>query len=134
MSPEMTVLAVVTLFYLFSWLPPLIAQSQTYGFPWNAGKRVGEERPALPATAEHALHAHDNLRENYPPFAIAVLLLAFTGGFTQYTAWASLAFLAARLVHMPAGILGASWLRSSSWLVGLAATLYLLIMALVALV
>ena len=133
MSPEMTVLAVVTLFYLFSWLPPLIAQSQTYGFQWLAGSRVSEERPPLPPAAERALRAHDNLRENYPPFAIAVLLLAFTGGFTQYTAWACLAFLAARLVHMPAGILGASWLRSFSWLVGLAATLYLLIMALVAL-
>ncbi|HKS94441.1 MAG TPA: MAPEG family protein [Gammaproteobacteria bacterium] len=133
MSPEMTVLAVVTLFYLFSWLPPLIAQSQTYRIPWLAGNRGDEDQPPLLPAAERALRAHDNLRESYPPFAIAVLLLAFTGGFTQYTAWASLAFLAARLVHMPAAILGASWLRSFSWLVGLAATLYLLIMALVAL-
>lgn len=134
MSPEMTVLAVVTLFYLFSWLPSWIAQSQTYRIPWLAGNRVSEERPPLSSAAERALRAHDNLRENYPPFAIAVLLLAFTGGFTQYTAWACLVFLAARLVHMPAAILVASWLRSFSWLTGLAATLYLLIMALVALV
>ena len=133
MSPEMTVLAVVTLFYLFSWLPPLIAQSPRYGIHWLAGKPESEDRQRLPPTAERALRAHDNLRENYPPFAIAVLLLAFTGGFTQYTAWACLTFLAVRLVHMPAGILGVSWLRSFSWLAGLAATLYLLIMALVAL-
>lgn len=133
MSPEMTVLAVVTLFYLFSWLPPLFAKSRIYGFKWLAGNRSIEGEPPLPEIVQRAVRAHDNLKESYPAFAVAVLLLAFSGGFTQYTAWACLAFLAARLVHMPAYILGAPWLRSFSWLVGLAATLYLLIMALVAL-
>lgn len=134
MSSEMTVLAVVTLLYLFAWLPALLAESQVYGLRWLAGDHSTEGLPPLPSTARRALQAHDNLKENYPPFAVAVLLLAFTGGFTQYTAWACLVFLAARLLHMPAAILGLQWLRSSSWLLGLAATLYLLVMDLIILV
>lgn len=134
MSPEMTVLGLVTLFYLFAWLSPVLAKSQVYGFRWLAGDHATRGLPPLPPLAQRALRAHGSLKESYPAFAVAVLLLAFSGGFTRFTALAAWVFLAARLVHMPACILGLSLLRNLSWLLGLAATLYLLIMALVVLV
>jgi uncharacterized MAPEG superfamily protein len=130
MSYEMTILALVTFFYTFSWLPVLLAKSHTYGARWLFSNRSTTGLPPLPEMAQRAVRAHENLKENYPPFAVAVLLLAFSGGFTQYTAIAALLFLLARLAHMPAYILGIPWLRTSSWTVGFTATLYLLIMAL----
>ena len=134
MSLEMTVLALVTLFYVFSWFPALLGKVQAYGIRWLATNRSTQGLSPLPDIAQRAVRAYDNLKDNYPPFAIAILLLAFSGGFTQYTALAAVVFLAARLVHMPAYILGVPWLRTLSWMVGFAATVYLLIMALVALV
>ena len=55
-------------------------------------------------------------------------------GFTQYTVVAALAFLIARLIHMPAYIIGIPILRIFSWAMGFVAMVYLLIVALAALV
>jgi len=134
MSPEMTILALVTLLYIVAWIPPLVAKCQAWGWRWLATNRSTAGLPPLSETGQRAVRAYDNLKENYPPFAVAILLLAFSGGFTEYTAVAALLFLVARLIHMPAYILGMPWLRTPSWLLGLAATVYLLIMALVALI
>ncbi|MGA9853357.1 MAG: MAPEG family protein [Gammaproteobacteria bacterium] len=134
MSYEMTILALVTLFYAFSWLPAWLAKYQAYGGPRLVSNRSTEGLPPLSQSGQRAVRAHENFKENYPGFAIAILLLAFSGGFTQYTALAALVFLIARLVYMPAEIIGVPWLRIFSWLSGFVATLYLLIMALVALV
>jgi uncharacterized MAPEG superfamily protein len=134
MSYEMTILGLVTLFYIFSWLPPWLAKCHAYGGSWLLTNRATTGFPALPELAQRAERAHENLKENYPPFAVAILLLAFSGGYTPYTAIAALVFLFARLVHMPAYILGIPWLRTSSWAAGFIAMLYLLVMALAALV
>ncbi|MGB9430346.1 MAG: MAPEG family protein [Gammaproteobacteria bacterium] len=134
MSYEMTILALVTLFYIFSWLPAWLAKYQAYGGRWLASNRSTQGLPPLSELGQRAVRAHENLKENYPGFAVAILLLAFSGGFTQYTFNAALVFLVARLVHLPAYIIGIPWLRTLSWLAGFLATLYLLIMALAALV
>jgi len=134
MSYEMTILGLVTFLYLFSWLPVWLAKYQAYGVSWLLSNRSTTGLPPLPELAQRAVRAHENLKENYPPFAVAILLLAFSGGYTQYTTMAALVFLLARLVHLPAYILGIPWLRTSSWVAGFIAMLYLLIMALAVLV
>ncbi len=134
MSYEMLILGLMTLFFMFSWLPVSLAKYQAYGAGWLIFNRDTEGLPPLPEWGQRAMRAHDNLKENYPGFAVAVLLLAFSGGFTRYTAAAALVFLVARLVHMPAYIIGIPWLRTLSWLAGFIATIYLLAMALAALV
>lgn len=134
MSYEMMILGLLSLFYIFSWLPSWFAKYHAYGSGWLLSNRATTGLPALPEMGQRAVRAHENLKENYPPFAVAILLLAFSGGYTQYTAMAALVFLLARLVHMPAYILGIPWLRTSSWAAGFIAMLYLLVMALAALV
>lgn len=134
MSYEMTILALVTLLYVFAWLPAWFARYQTYGAGWLLSNRSTAGRPPLPEMAQRAVAAHENLKVSYPPFAVATLLLAFSGGYTPYTAMAALLFLLAWLVHMPSYIIGIPWLRTSSWAVGFIAMLYLLIMALAVLV
>ncbi len=134
MSYEMLILGLMTLFLIFSWLPVSLARYQAYGASWLISSHDTGNLPPLPEWGQRAMRAHDDLRENYPGFAVAVLLLAFSGGFTRYTAAAALVFLVARLVHMPAYIIGIPWLRTLSWLAGFAATIYLLAMALAVLV
>jgi uncharacterized MAPEG superfamily protein len=134
MAYEMTILALVTFFYMFSWLPVWLAKVQAYGGRWLLSERSTQGLQPLPELIQRAARAQQDLQASYPPFAVAVLLLAFSGGFTQYTAMATLVFLLARLVHMPASIIGISWLRTASWIAGFAAMLYLLGMDLVVLV
>jgi uncharacterized MAPEG superfamily protein len=134
MSYEMTILALVTLLYVFSWLPVWFAQYQAYGAGWLLSNRSTAGLAPLPEMAQRAVRAHANLKENYPPFAVAIFLLAFSGGYTPYTAIAALVFLLAWLVHIPSYIIGIPWLRTSSWAVGFIAMLYLLIIALAVLV
>lgn len=85
--------------------------------------------PPLPEWGQRAERAYDNLRVSYPGFAVAVLLLAITGGFNAGTTLATALFAAARLVHMPAYIQGLVWPRILSWAVGFAASIYLLAVA-----
>lgn len=134
MSYEMTILALLTLFYLFSWLPAWLAKYHAYGSSWLLSNRDEAVLPPLPEMAQRAVRAHENLKENYPPFAVAVLLLAVSGGFTPFTAMAALIFLFSRLVYLPAYVFGVPWLRTSSWLTGFIAMLYLMVMALAVLV
>ncbi len=134
MSYEMTILALVTLFYLFSWLPVWLAKYHTYGSSWLLSNHDDTGLPPLPEMARRAVRAHENLKENYPPFAVAVLLLAISGGFTRYTAMAAIIFLFSRVVYLPAYVFGIPWLRTSAWLTGFIATLYLMAMALAVMV
>ncbi|MGH8398229.1 MAG: MAPEG family protein [Gammaproteobacteria bacterium] len=134
MSYEMTILALTTLFYMFSWLPASLAKYHAYGNRWLVSNRSTQGLPPLSELGQRAVRAHENLRDNYPGFAVAILLLAFTAGFTPYTTLAALVFLVARLVYLPAYIFGMPWLRIFSWLGGFVAMVYLLIMALVVLV
>lgn len=134
MSFEMLILGLVTLFLMFAWLPGSVAKYRAYGLDRLVSNRPMEGWEALPEWGQRSVCAHANLRDNYPAFAVAVLLLAFSGGFTPGTALASVIFLIARLVHMPACIVGIPWLRNLAWIAGFLATLYLLFMAMVALV
>ena len=134
MAFELQMLALMTLFFMLAWLPASVSKYQTYGWRWLLSNRSTAGLPPLPEWGQRAERAHANLVANYPGFAVAVLLLAVTGGFTQGTRVAAALFVAARMLHMPSYIRGDVWPRALSWLLGLAATLYLLAMAVFGLV
>lgn len=134
MSFEMLMLGCTTLLLLFGQLLEFVAKMRVYGSNWLVVQQNAATWPALPGWAARCVHAQADLRAAYPAFAVAVLLLAFTGGFTPATALASALFLGARVVHLPADIAGIAWLRSAAWGVAFLTTLFLLSMAMVALV
>ncbi|MDN5864037.1 MAG: MAPEG family protein [Gammaproteobacteria bacterium] len=129
MPIEFLMLAAATLLALFAFVPASMARARTYGRRWVVSNRETEGLPPLPAWGARAERAHTNLVVNYPAFAAAVLLLAVTGDFDLGTAIASAVFVAARIVHMVAYIGGAFWPRTISWALGLAATIYILVIA-----
>lgn len=134
MALELQLLALMTLLFMLAWLPASVCKYQSYGLGWLLSNRSPAGLPPLPEWGQRAERAHNNLKENFPGFAVAVLLLAITGGFTEGTRIASTVFVGARLVHMPAYIQGQVWPRVISWIAGVAACLYLLAMAVAGLV
>ena len=134
MAFELQMLALMTLFFMLAWLPASVSKYQTYGWHWLLSNRSTAGLPPLPEWGQRAERAHANLVANYPGFAVAVLLLAVTGGFTQGTQVAAALFVAARLLHVWFYIRGAVWPRVICWVAGLSATLYLLAMAVAGLV
>ncbi|MGH8161573.1 MAG: MAPEG family protein [Gammaproteobacteria bacterium] len=129
MPIELLMLAAATFLVLFAFVPASRAKVRAYGRGWVTSNRDTEGLPPLPEWGERAERAHANLLANYPAFAAAVLLLAFTGHFGLGTAIASIVFVAARLVHMAAYVGGVFWPRTIAWALGLAATIYILVMA-----
>ena len=134
MAFELQMLALMTFMLMLAWLPASISKYQTYGWGWLLSNRSSEGLKPLPEWGQRAERAHANLMANYPGFAVAVLLLALTGGYTEGTRFAAALFACARVVHMPAYIRGLVWPRVISWVLGLLASLYLLAMAVMGLV
>jgi uncharacterized MAPEG superfamily protein len=130
MTLELQLLAFMSIFFALAWLPASVCKYQTYGWGWLLSNRSPAGLPPMPEWGQRAQRAHDNLKENFPAFAVAVLLLALSGGFTQGTRVAAAVFTAARLIHMPVYIAGAVWPRAIAWISGVLATLYLLGMGL----
>lgn len=126
MAFELQMLALMTLMLSLGWLPGSVCKFKTYGLSWLLSNRCLEGLPPLPEWGQRAERAYSNLQANYPGFAVAVLLLALTGGFDRGTHLAAGLFVIARLVHMPVYIRGLIWPRVISWVLGIVATLYLL--------
>lgn len=101
MSPlpfEMSVLVWLTLLAASLWIPYVIGVNM-----YRDGEANPFQRPlgdaGLPDWVARANRAHLNLIEQGLPFAILVLVLHVTDGFTQLTAWTALVFLVLRLAH-----------------------------------
>jgi uncharacterized MAPEG superfamily protein len=126
MAFEMQMLAFMTVLFALAWLPASVCKYQTYGWGWLLSNRSTAGLTSMPEWGQRAERAHNNLKDNFPAFAVAVLLLGMSGGFTPGTRVAVAVFVAARLIHMPVYIAGAVWPRALTWVAGLLATLYLL--------
>ena len=126
MAFELQMLALMTLVFALAWLPASIARYRAYGVAWLFSNRSSEGLPSLPEWGQRAERAYDDLRESFPAFAVAVLLLALTGGYSRSTSLAAALFVAARLLHFTSCLAGAAEVRILCWGLGLLATLYLL--------
>ncbi len=126
MTFELVMLCLAALLFMVLWIPPSIAKYRQRGVDWVAHRRVPEEGLApLRGWGNRAKRAHDNYKENFPPFVVAVLVLAYLDGFTSGTAAATAVFLAGRILHPIVYIAGWVWPRTVSWAAGYLATLYL---------
>lgn len=125
---EFQMLAWTTLLMMLGWMPGSVAKTQSWGMGWLVGNRSTEGLPGLRGWAGRAVRAHENLKENYPAFAVAVLLLLVAGGQGERaTEIAAIAFLVARLVHMGAYLAGVPIIRTLAWATGWVATLVILL-------
>lgn len=124
---EYKMLALMTMVFLFAWIPGSMGKLKSFGAKWVLSNRnpvVGRELVPWGARAERA---YANLKDYFPGFVVAILLLGMTNGFDQSTAWASGIYVAARVGHLLVYTLGNVRLRFVAYVAAMGSNLYLLI-------
>ena len=127
MQTEYISLAIMTLLFLFAWLPVSIGKVKTFGGKWANSNRdpvLGKELTGWAARCERA---HNNLKDNFPGFIAAILILGQTGQFDTGTAIASIIYVISRIAHYIFYGIGNVSGRAFSYFLGLFINIYLLI-------
>lgn len=130
MTPELLALTLATLLLIAQLLHVALLANLEIGSRWLAGPRDGDPGRALSPRAARLKRAYENHREWIVPFAIAVLVVELSGAGSALTAGCAFAYLAARILYVPAYAFGWSPGRSIVWAVGFVATVILLLAAL----
>lgn len=98
MTTELLVLALASLLLASLWIPFIVGMNLQPGDPGPNFIRP-PDLTKLPAWVHRAHRAHLNLLEQFVPFAALVLIAHLAGVSNMVTVWASIAFLALRLLH-----------------------------------
>lgn len=124
---EYQMLAIMTLIFMFAWIPSSIAKWQSFGTRWLASNRsplVGRELVPWGARVERA---YANLKDYFPAFAVAIILLGILQKFDYSTSWAAGLFVAGRIIHFIAYGMGNVSMRFLSYTIALSSNLFLLV-------
>lgn len=124
MSVAMTMLTYTTLFLILMWMPYITAAFFARGVLGVLG--YPENPQPLPSWAERAKRAHENLVQNFAPFAALIVVAEMVGANADTVGyWASI-FLIARIAHWAVYILKIPVIRTVAFLAGFAAQLMIL--------
>ncbi len=124
---EYSMLTLMTLFYLFAWLPASIGKVRSYGKGWAASNREPIKDKELLPWAGRTDRAYNNLKEYYPGFAVVIILLGTTGRFDESTSIAAAIYVLMRLGHFAFYSLGSVYGRAICYLTSMVANVFLLI-------
>lgn len=135
MTPELTALTLAALLQVGQFLLVSVTANLELGVAKTASPR---DRARLGGSLEELLsekparlvRALNNHFEGLILFGIACLVITISGQSSALTAACAWAYLAARLLYIPAYYLGWSPWRSYIWMVGFAATTLMLLAAL----
>jgi uncharacterized MAPEG superfamily protein len=129
MTTELTVLALAALLQMVQVvLYSILANRQV---PAGYALSPRDEKRELTGAAGRAQRAMNNHFEGLILFSIAVLVTHLSDSGTGLTAALAWIYLAARVLYVPAYLLGLSPWRSLVWAAGWFATLALLVLALI---
>ena len=85
------------------------------GLPWGVGPR-DEGRPALGKFGGRIERAWQNFLETFPLFAAAVLMVHGLNMQTTTSALGAQIYIWARLLYIPAYVLGIAYVRTAIWM------------------
>ncbi|MGO4852566.1 MAPEG family protein [Phaeovulum sp. W22_SRMD_FR3] len=125
MTPELAALAATALLQVILTMVAQTSFTKDVGKDGNMGPR--DDLPPMSPQTLRMRRAIDNHVENIGLFIIAVLLVSLTGTGNLFTAICAWIFVGARLVYFPAYARAWSPLRSYLYMIGLAATLALIL-------
>lgn len=129
MTIELQILGFAALLWVLQFCVAAVAVNRQLGSDYLMGPR--DEPRQLGRTQGRLKRALDNYSEGLPLFAIACLLVALGDASSGLTVACAGVFLAARVLYVPAYVLGWNPWRSLIWAVGFFATVILLVAALV---
>ena len=124
---EYKMLALMTLLFLFAWLPSSMGKFKSYGSKWLLSNRDPIAGTELVAWGARAERAYANLKDYFPGFVVAVLLLGVTNHFDYLTAWASGLYVVGRVGHYFFYVLGNVQLRLTTFVLSMSCNVFLLI-------
>lgn len=127
MTPELTMLTLAALLQVLIFMAYSVTAQRQVGSKYAASPR--DEPRELTGKAGRWQRTMNNHFEGLILFAIATLVVTFADKASETTALASLVFLVARILYVPAYVLGWAPWRSLIWFVGLLATVFILIKA-----
>lgn len=117
MTTDLKMLLAVSILSLLQFVPYFLAYLQQWGITGIVSNR--ENMPPLPAWANRAQAAQQNLNENLIHFTIIVLIVQLTGLSNEMTALGATIFFYSRLAYWFVYIAGITWLRSLLFMAGL---------------
>lgn len=129
MMPEVKVLVLAALLQVVQLGIGAITMTRQHGRDYNASPR--DANLPLTGLAGRADRALKNHYESLPLFAIAVLAITLLDKSTGLSATLAWIYLAARVAYVPAYLMGLSPWRSLVWIISFAATVMLLLHALI---
>jgi uncharacterized MAPEG superfamily protein len=128
MTTELTVLALAGLLQAVQFAAFSITANLQVGPKVAMGPR--DNVPALKGTAGRLQRALNNHFEGLILFTLAVVVVTLGGQSSGVTATCAWIYLAARILYVPAYVLGWVPWRSAIWAVGFAATMLIILAAL----
>ena len=128
MTPELTVLALAGLVQAIQFAAFSITANLQVGPKVAMGPR--DNVPPLKGTAGRLQRALNNHFEGLILFTLAVVVVTLGGQSSGVTATCAWIYLAARILYVPAYVLGWVPWRSAIWAVGFAATMLMILAAL----
>lgn len=129
MTPELTVLALAAILQFVQIALAGASMNRDTGPAYNAGPR--DREPDLSPLTGRLRRAVNNHFEGLALFTVAVLVIVASGQSTPFTAACAWAYLAARVLYVPAYAFGWSPWRSVIWALGALATLAMIVASLV---
>ncbi|MEM6637162.1 MAG: MAPEG family protein [Pseudomonadota bacterium] len=128
LTSELSILAIYGLFVAIT----LVLQASGAFFQLDMGYLLSsrDETRTVTGMAARTERALANSVTTMALFAPAILILAIKDGFSGHSLLAAQAFLAARVVYLPAYVFGIVGLRTLVWTVGFFATIALYVLAL----
>lgn len=128
MTTELTVLALAGVLQAIQFAAFSIAANMQIGPKIAMGPR--DNAPSLTGTAGRLQRALNNHFEGLILFTLAVVVVTMGGQASGVTATCAWIYLIARLIYVPAYVLGWTPGRSIIWMVGFTATLAMILAAL----
>ena len=128
MPVEVTMLAWAGLLLVMQFVLMAVFTNLQLGVAYTSGPRDEKREPT--GMAGRLNRAFNNTIEALIFFTIAVVVVTLGGAASPATAIAAKVFLVARVAYVPAYASGIPMLRSLVWGVGFAATVYMIVQAL----
>lgn len=128
MTAELTVLALAALLQAAHWVALAIVANVELGHGVTMGPR--DDSPVLSKRLGRLYRAFHNHYEALVLFIIAVVVTTLSGQATSFTALLAWTFLSARVLYIPAYVMGLNPWRSVAWFVGFCATVLMILAAL----
>ncbi len=131
MTPELTALTLAGLLQMVQFIFFAVPANLELGTRYTSGPRDRPPERPLSTLTGRLQRAMNNHFEGLILFTLAVVVVTLSGQSSSFTAACGFAYLAARLLYIPAYAFGWNPWRSAIWAVGWFATLAMMLAALI---